>query len=685
MSKRIALFPALLLALLVIAATALTWMNFSQALPRSQWAQAAWSPDIDVIEQMIFHYSLLPRLAISLLVGAGLGLVGVLFQQVLRNPLAEPTTLGVATGAQLGITVTTLWAIPGAMASQFAALAGACVVGLIVFGVAWGKRLSPVTLILAGLVVSLYCGAINQLLVIFHHDQLQSMFLWSTGTLTQTDWGGVERLWPQLLGGVMLTLLLLRPLTLMGLDDGVARNLGLALSLARLAALSLAIVISALLVNAVGIIGFIGLFALSLAIVISALLVNAVGIIGFIGLFAPLLAKMLGARRLLPRLMLASLIGALILWLSDQIILWLTRVWMEVSTGSVTALIGAPLLLWLLPRLRSISAPDMKVNDRVAAERQHVLAFALAGGVLLLMAVVVALSFGRDAHGWTWASGALLEDLMPWRWPRIMAALFAGVMLAVAGCIIQRLTGNPMASPEVLGISSGAAFGVVLMLFLVPGNAFGWLLPAGSIGAAVTLLIIMIAAGRGGFSPHRMLLAGMALSTAFTMLLMMLQASGDPRMAQVLTWISGSTYNATDAQVWRTGIVMVILLAITPLCRRWLTILPLGGDTARAVGVALTPTRIALLLLAACLTATATMTIGPLSFVGLMAPHIARMMGFRRTMPHIVISALVGGLLLVFADWCGRMVLFPFQIPAGLLSTFIGAPYFIYLLRKQSR
>lgn len=92
MSKRIALFPVLLLALLVVAAAALTWMNFSQALPRSQWAQAAWSPDIDVIEQMIFHYSLLPRLAISLLVGAGLGLVGVLFQQVLRNPLAEPTT-----------------------------------------------------------------------------------------------------------------------------------------------------------------------------------------------------------------------------------------------------------------------------------------------------------------------------------------------------------------------------------------------------------------------------------------------------------------------------------------------------------------------------------------------------------------------------------------------------------------
>ncbi|SUG02192.1 iron-hydroxamate transporter permease subunit [Salmonella enterica subsp. enterica serovar Hartford] len=134
----------------------------------------------------------------------------------------------------------------------------------------------------------------------------------------------------------------------------------------------------------------------------------------------------------------------------------------------------------------------------------------------------------------------------------------------------------------------------------------------------------------------------MALSTAFTMLLMMLQASGDPRMAEVLTWIAGSTYNATGGQVTRTAIVMVILLAIVPLCRRWLTILPLGGDAARAVGMALTPSRIALLALAACLTATATMTIGPLSFVGLMAPHIARMLGFRRTMPHMVISALAG-------------------------------------------
>ncbi|MGF0746801.1 iron chelate uptake ABC transporter family permease subunit, partial [Klebsiella pneumoniae] len=193
MNTRLSPLAIILLAGLLGVAFALSIVNLNVALPYAQWRQALWQPDVDDIAQMLFHYSLLPRLAVALLVGAGLGLVGVLFQQVLRNPLAEPTTLGVATGAQLGITVTTLWAIPGVLASQFAALAGACLVGALVFGVSWGKRLSPVTLILAGLVVSLYCGALNQLMVIFHHDQLQSMFLWSTGTLTQTDWSVAQR------------------------------------------------------------------------------------------------------------------------------------------------------------------------------------------------------------------------------------------------------------------------------------------------------------------------------------------------------------------------------------------------------------------------------------------------------------------------------------------------------------
>jgi len=653
-------FPVTLLMLLFALAAMLTFYNFGQHLPRDQWLRALTAPDIDSVTQMVFHYSLLPRLAMSLLVGAGLGLVGLLFQQVLRNPLAEPTTLGVATGAQLGLTVVTLWSLPGGLATQqIAAMSGAIIVGLIVFGIAWGKRLSPVTLILAGLVLSLYCGAVNQLLGLFNHDRLQGMFLWSTGTLNQMDWQSVIFLWPKLLVGFLLSLLLLRPMMLMGLDDGIAKNLGLALSAARMG-------------------------VLALAIILSAQLVNAAGIIGFIGLFAPLLAKMLGARRLLSRMLLAPLIGMLLLWLADQAVIWLTDNWREVSTGTATAIIGSPLLLWLLPRLRTTSVPSAaSQREGLTGERHRVLLWAAVGGVALLLLATLALSLGRDAHSWQWATGQLWDQLLPWRLPRLSAALATGMMLGVAGCIVQRLTGNPMASPEVLGISSGAAFGVVVMLFIVPGDAFGWLLPAGTLGAAATLLVITLASGRGGFSPERMLLAGMALSTAFGTLLLLLMASGDPRMAQLMTWISGSTYHVDALQAWRTAVTAALLLALVPLCRRWLTILPLGGETARSLGMALKSSRLLLLLLAAALTAAATLTIGPLSFVGLMAPHIARMLGFRRTLPQQVMSALLGGGLMVIADWCGRMVAFPDQIPAGLLATFIGAPYFVYLLRKM--
>lgn len=653
------LFSVALLSALFLLALALTLINFRQALPVAQWTQALVAPDVNNIQQVVFHHSLLSRLALALLVGAGLGLAGLLFQQVLRNPLAEPTTLGVSSGAQLGLTVATLWQLPGgAVTQQLAAMGGAVVVGILVFGVAWGKRLSPVTLILAGLVLSLYVGAVNQIFAIFNHDQLQNMFLWSTGALNQLDGHNVAVLWPRLLLAFVLALALLRPLTLMGLDDGVAKNLGLALSLARVA-------------------------ALALAILLSAQLVNVAGIIGFIGLFAPLLAKMLGGRRLLSRMLLAPLIGALLLWLADQCVLWLTNHWREVSTGTATALIGVPILLWLLPRLRTGSVPPpLNQGDKIPAERQAVLRWCLFGVALLALLGLVGIVFGRDAFGWAWVSGDMLHQLLPWRAPRVLAALVVGLMLGVAGALIQRLTGNPMASPEVLGISSGAACGVVVMLFFVPGNAVAWLLPAGALGAAATLLTIMLVASRGGFSPERMLLAGMALNSAFVTLLMLLMASGDPRMGGLLSWISGSTYNINMQQALQSAVCALVLVALAPLASRWLTLLPLGSATARSAGMALTTSRLALLLLAAALTAAATLTIGPLSFVGLMAPHIVRMLGFRRALPQVMMAGLLGAGLMVFADWCGRMLAFPDQIPAGLMATFFGAPYFIWLLRR---
>lgn len=657
---RHALFPAGLLSLLFMLSLSLTLVNLHHALPQQEWWQAFWSPTVDSLPQMVFHYSLLPRTALALLVGAGLGLAGLLFQQILRNPLAEPTTLGVSSGAQLGITVATLWHLPGgALTQQFAALGGALLVAALVFGVAWGKRLSPVTLILAGLVLSFYSGAVNQIFAIFNHDQLQNMFLWSTGALNQMSWENVQQLWPRLLLAFLLALALLRPLTLMGLDDGVAKNLGLALSMARVG-------------------------GLGLAILLSAQLVNAAGIIGFIGLFAPLLAKLLGGRRLLSRMLLAPLTGALLLWLADSCVLWLSAHLRDIPTGTATALLGVPILLWLLPRLRTGSVPPaLNQGDNVPAERQNLLRWTLTGLAVLALLVWGALAFGRDALGWVGSSGEMLHSLLPWRAPRVLAALVTGLMLGVAGSLIQRLTGNPMASPEVLGISSGAACGVVVMMFFVPGDAMAWLLPAGAMSAALTLLVIMAVASRGGFSPERMLLAGMALNSAFVTLLMLLLASGDPRMGGLLSWISGSTYNISGSQAIQSAICALLLVSLAPMASRWLTLLPLGSATARSAGMALTPARLSLLLLAAALTASATLTIGPLSFVGLMAPHMARMLGFRRALPQLLLSGLLGAGLMVLADWCGRMLAFPDQIPAGLMATFLGAPYFIWLLRRS--
>ena len=377
MNRRSLSVSLTLLIILALAAGALSIYNLHLQLPYAQWRGALWQPDIDNVQQMLFHYSSLPRIAVALLAGAGLGLVGLLFQQVLRNPLAEPATLGVSAGAQLGLTVATLWALPGGMITQqFAAMIGAVVIGALVFGIAWGKRMSPVTLILAGLVLGLYCGAVNGLIGIFNYQSLQSLYMWSSGSLTQQDWDVASFLLPRVIIVWLLAFLLQRPMTLLGLDDGVAKNLGLGLSAARLA-------------------------VLTLAILMSAQLVNAVGIVGFIGLFAPLLAKMLGARRLPSRLIMAPLIGALLLWFTDQVMQYITTFWMEIPTGAATALVGAPLLLWLLPRLRnSMTPPPMDQGDNVPAERHHLVRWVALALAVLFIGLVIALMAGRNATGW---------------------------------------------------------------------------------------------------------------------------------------------------------------------------------------------------------------------------------------------------------------------------------------------
>lgn len=269
--------------------------------------------------------------------------------------------------------------------------------------------------------------------------------------------------------------------------------------------------------------------------------------------------------------------------------------------------------------------------------------------------------------------------------PRVLAAAGAGLMLALAGTLLQRLTGNPLASPEIMGISAGAALALMAMVFLWPGAPLAARLVLGCLGALVTLLIIMGFARRQSFSPERLLLVGIAISSLFDAVQMLVLSMNDPRGQSLLGWLAGSTYHVQlPTSIMALVIAAVLLLLCLPL-GRWLTLLPLGEDTPRSLGVPLARARLSIMLLAALLTAAATLLVGPLSFIGLMAPHLARLLGFNQARTQLLAAGLLGAGVMVAADWLGRNLLFPTQLPAGLLAALIGGAYLIWGLSRRPR
>ncbi len=422
--------------------------------------------------------------------------------------------------------------------------------------------------------------------------------------------------------------------------------------------------------------------ALTLATALSASIVSAVGMIAFIGLAAPAIARAAGARTLAAQLATAPFIGAGLLCVTDQLV-QLAPFSREIPTGAATALIGAPLLLWLLPRMRATSVPATQAVQG-HARLARPMPLLVAGCAFAAFVFWCALALGPTPQGWTLLAGADLAEMLPWRWPRVLASFMAGGMLAAAGAVIQRMTSNPLGSPEILGISSGAALGLIVLLFLLPAPSQFWQLAATTAGAALAFAAILAVGARSGFAPDRLLLVGIAFGTLLSALAAVLMASGDPRMATLLGWMAGSTYGMTEGRALMTAGIGCLLLALLPLVMRPLEILPLGEGVSRSLGMGVNRMRTGLLLLTAGLTATATLTVGPLTFVGLLAPHIARLAGFQKPSAHLAASMLAGASIMAGADWLGRSVIFPYQIPAGLFASFLAGPLFLILLRRQS-
>ena len=274
------------------------------------------------------------------------------------------------------------------------------------------------------------------------------------------------------------------------------------------------------------------------------------------------------------------------------------------------------------------------------------------------------------------------QELLELRYPRIFIAICAGILLSVAGVLLQRLTLNPMASPELLGVSSGAGMGILVLLFVFPTQQTILFWIAGIVGAFIALAILAAINQRNGMLPEKILLTGISLSALFDTAQRLAIASGDPRANQLISWTSGSTQNTDPKLAVPFFILSLGLLLISLIFSRWLELLSLQAPIAKALGLNLKLTRWILILFSAALTAIATLMIGPLSFIGLLVPHLTNFLGVHKAKNQLLISALLGTTIMVLADWVGRQVLFPYEIPAGLIATLLGGSYFLVMMRK---
>ncbi|CAM3997050.1 FecCD family ABC transporter permease [Mesobacillus zeae] len=287
--------------------------------------------------------------------------------------------------------------------------------------------------------------------------------------------------------------------------------------------------------------------------------------------------------------------------------------------------------------------------------------------------------------------GTEMERLVvqTFRLPRIMVALLAGMGLAAAGGILQGMIRNPLASPDMLGITSGASVAVVAFLaFFSDKNhsltvSIHWMPVAAFAGASVVAFLVYLLAWKNGVSPIRLVLIGigvMSLMKALTTMMMVLGPIYQTSQANI--WIIGTVYGSTWKNVAILAPWTISFLLIAFIYARNVNVQELGDDVAMGLGERVQKQRFILLLVSTALIAGSVAFAGGISFIGLMAPHMARRLvgpGFGALLP---VSALLGGIMIMGADLVGRMLFSPLEIPAGVFTASIGAPYFIYLLYK---
>lgn len=611
-----------------------------------------FTPSFDLsLSDMGIQLQILPTMLVALTAGGLLGLVSVLLQQLVKNTLASDTTLAVGSGANMALLIVTLFLPSLALGGSFwVAFVGALGSMAIVFLLAAPSRMNPLVLVLGGLVTNILLGAITALLLIYYAEETLNVMVWAAGSLTQNNWQVSVILLIASVVAFISLMPLLKPLEIMSLDDRQAKSLGVPINLIR------------------GLV--VGLVAL-----LTALVVSRVGPIGFIGLGAATLVNVFSVRHIGYRLLLGYVFGALLLWTTSNATTLLQHyLSLNIPADAMTAILGAPLVIWLIVS-QSRQHTDEVIPTLVSERRDTHL---IGWGIAFILLIIGVLIFTATSNGWQLSTlGHLIVDF---RLPRTLSAAATGIMLATAGVLLQTLTRNPMASPEVLGISSGSAIGVVLAFVFLPNFGYTGIILSGLLGAFIVLSLILWLARR--INPAYLLLVGVAIAALMGGLLSLVKISGDQRLQAVLSWLSGSTYLASPETAWILVGLAFILFLLSFMVIKPLEILSLGSGVARELGVSLRWYQSLILILVALLSTISTLAVGPLSFVGLMIPHLASTLGAVKLKRQMQLSAILGAGLMVIADWIGRYLIFPYEIPAGTIAAIIGGAYFLYLMRR---
>ncbi|RAH38498.1 iron ABC transporter permease [Halomonas sp. SL1] len=342
----------------------------------------------------------------------------------------------------------------------------------------------------------------------------------------------------------------------------------------------------------------------------------------------------------------------------------------------------------------SSSLPHPADDDGKSRASRHAIVLALLG-LALLASVGLSLTLGSFPTAFDEVVHALMAPrhsdiaFIVWelRLPRLLLAVLVGAALAVAGAILQGIVRNPLASPDVIGITSGAALAAVAFLALIGAGLDRHWLPASALGGALlSALLVFSLAWRRGLSPSRMVLVGIGLSAAMgAMTTLLIVISDDSAAMGAYVWLTGSLYAAQWPDVM--GLLPWLLVAV-PLCltqSRHMDAMALGDHVALGLGVNLLRSRLLLMACSVALAGAAVAFAGGLSFVGLIAPHIAARLvgrGFARLAP---VAALIGALIVLYADLLGRVAFLPKDLPAGIFVSGVGAPFFVYLLYRSRR